>query len=228
MPRTLKNGRVVPSEPDEVLLETQIYNDGTRHYFIRTHKNSVSLTEDQARFVERALFDDLPYTIEDDEDEHAPLTEEAHKEVDRLRGLLAEGGRRWTAAENPQTLDEFFDSVQEVLKERALSEPIKTTSELINKYAGIIANIVGNGTQGSYTYQGVLGCFLNEWLEMSPPEEGGDTQDEFMDSVDEVLKELGDDQLLELLEEKTRQALNLDDPAIIRALDAMREARGLE
>ena len=65
MPKTLKNGRLVPSEPDEVLVETMISNDGTRTYFIRTFKNSVPLTEDQARFVERALFDDLPHTIED-------------------------------------------------------------------------------------------------------------------------------------------------------------------
>lgn len=74
MPKTLKNGRLVPSEPDEVQVETMISNDGTRTYVIRTFKNSASLTEDQARFVERTLFDDLPYTIE--EDDHEPVATE--------------------------------------------------------------------------------------------------------------------------------------------------------
>lgn len=54
---------------------------------------------------------------EEDDDDYEPPTEEALKEIDRLRGLLAEGGRGWTAAENPQTPDEFFDSVKEVLKD---------------------------------------------------------------------------------------------------------------
>ena len=82
-----------------------------------------------------------------------------------------------------------------------MSEPVKTTSELIGKYAGILENIVRHGTQGSYTYQGVLGCFLNEWIELSPSERDWDTQegsgtapqtpDEFTDLVDEVLKGAG-------------------------------------
>ena len=80
MPITLKNGRPVPSEPDEVLVETMISNDGTRTYFIRTYKNSIRLTEDQARFVEKTLFDDLPYTIEDDDDNPEPPTEEGLKD----------------------------------------------------------------------------------------------------------------------------------------------------
>ena len=94
-----------------------------------------------------------------------------------------------------------------------MSEPVKTSSELIHKYAGILDNIVRAGTQGSYTYHGVLGCFLNEWLEMPTPEEGGDTQDEFMDAVDEVLEE---DRATE------------DDPAIMQAFNAHRDGRRSE
>lgn len=58
MPKTLKNGRLV----------------------IRTYKNSIRLTEDQARFVEKTLFDDLPYTIEDDDDNPEPPTEKGLKD----------------------------------------------------------------------------------------------------------------------------------------------------
>ena len=114
MPKTLKNGRLVPSEPNEVLVETMISNDGTRTYFIRTYKNSIRLTEDQARFVEKTLFDDLPYTIEDDddnpeppteeEDDYEPPTEEVLKGIDRLRGFL-------------------FDRVEEVSKDSYLCRP---------------------------------------------------------------------------------------------------------
>ena len=114
MPKTLKNGRLVPSEPNEVLVETMISNDGTRTYFIRTYKNSIGLTEDQARFVEKTLFDDLPYTIEDDddnpeppteeEDDYEPPTEEVLKGIDRLRGFL-------------------FDRVEEVSKDSYLCRP---------------------------------------------------------------------------------------------------------
>ena len=89
-----------------------------------------------------------------------------------------------------------------------MSEPIKTTSELIHKYAGILENIVRHNTQGSYTYQGVLGCFLNEWLEMSPPERDWDTQEEIYEALTESLTE--------------------DDPAIMRAFDKQREGRRSE
>lgn len=117
-----------------------------------------------------------------------------------------------------------------------MSKP-KTTSELIHTYAGILNNIVREGTQGSYTYHGVLGCFLNEWLEMDAapealeeplPEKDWDTQEEIYEALTESLTK--DDQLLEQLEEKTRQALNLDDPdpAIMRAFNKQREAWGLE
>ena len=102
MPKTLKNGRLVPSEPNEVLVETMISNDGTRTYFIRTYKNSIRLTEDQARFVEKTLFDDLPYTIEDDDDNHEPPTKE----------VLKEG-----SGTTPPTLEELFDDVLGAAKE---------------------------------------------------------------------------------------------------------------
>lgn len=96
---------------------------------------------------------------------------------------------------------------------------LKTTSELIQVYSGIIDHIVREKTQGSYTWAGVLGNFLNEWIEMNSSEE---TYEALTESPTK------DDRLLEQLEEKTRQALDLDDPMIIRALESMREAHGLE
>ena len=89
-----------------------------------------------------------------------------------------------------------------------MSEPIKTTSELIDKYAGILENIVRHATQGSYTYQGVLSCFLNEWIELSPPERDWDTQEEIYEALTE--------------------SLTKDDPEIMRAFDKQREGRRSE
>ena len=107
-----------------------------------------------------------------------------------------------------------------------MSEPIKNTSELIDKYAGILENIVRHATQGSYTYHGVISCFLNEWIELSPPERDWDTQEEIYEALTEGLT--NDDQLLNQLEEKTRKALNLDDPAIMQAFNAHRDGRRSE
>ena len=70
-----------------------------------------------------------------------------------------------------------------------MSEPIKNTSELIDTYAGILNDIVREGTQGSYTYHGVLGCFLNEWIELAQPEKDWDTQEEIYEALTEGLKD---------------------------------------
>lgn len=67
-----------------------------------------------------------------------------------------------------------------------MSETIKTTSQLVNKYAEILGTIERLGTQGSYTYHGVLGCFLNEWIEMGSSddeEEDWDTQEDIYDAL---------------------------------------------
>lgn len=106
MPRTLKCGHVVPSEPDEVSLETLTYNDGTRHYFIRTHKNSIRLTEDQARFIEKALFDELPYLV-DLETEYG----------DENPGVTPPTFVESIPEKDWDTQDEFMDAVDEVLKD---------------------------------------------------------------------------------------------------------------
>ena len=71
-----------------------------------------------------------------------------------------------------------------------MSEPIKTTSELINKYADILDTIFRMKTQGSYTYHGVLGNFLNEWLEMDRSEEDDEAGGEDQSSVE--LRRSGD------------------------------------
>ena len=66
---------------------------------------------------------------------------------------------------------------------------IKTTSQLVNKYADILDDIARLRTQGSYTYHGVLSCFLNEWLEMQSPdeEEDWDTQEEIYNALQESI-----------------------------------------
>lgn len=85
-----------------------------------------------------------------------------------------------------------------------MSEP-KTTSELVDKYAGILDTIVRLKTQGSYTYHGVLGSFLNEWLEMhSSEEEDDDHEPQTPEGI---------------------ESLTEDDLEIMRAFNKQREGR---
>ena len=67
-----------------------------------------------------------------------------------------------------------------------MSKP-KTTSELVETYTVIINTIIREKTEGSYTWAGVLSCFLNEWIEMNSSEEG--SEDDFFDAIEEVLKD---------------------------------------
>jgi len=49
-------------------------------------------------------------------------------------------------------------------------KPKLTTSQLVNKYAKIAGDIYDKRTVGDYTFVGLFGAFLNEWLENDDPE----------------------------------------------------------
>jgi hypothetical protein len=68
-------------------------------------------------------------------------------------------------------------------------KPKLTTSQLINKYAKIAGDVYDEQTAGDYTFVGLFGSFLNEWLENYDTEP--EPEPEPVD-IDEVIETLND------------------------------------
>ena len=69
-------------------------------------------------------------------------------------------------------------------------EPKLTTSQLVNKYAKIAGDVYDNRTAGDYTFVGLFGSFLNEWLEKDDTEPEPELEPE--PDIDEGIEALND------------------------------------